>query len=124
MLPTIVKTSTLLLALVVAGGCASPRDHHRHHSPHDRSARGATDRSFERIVSVAAVKRGWTPQVVSHSEVRCTMANRSGRVVVNVIKRPHGEFSIQRVSSNIPGKSYNLLVNSLRQEIDRLVATR
>lgn len=123
MLPALVRTSTLLLALVVAGGCASPRDHRRHHSP-ERSARGAADRSFERIVSAAAVKRGWTPQVVSHSEVRCTMANRGGRVVVNVIKRSHGDFSIQRVSSNVPGKSYNLLVNGLRQEIDRLVDRR
>ena len=119
----LIKTATILLALALAGGCASPRNHHRPPHP-ERSSREASDRSFEQIVSAAAVRSGWTPERRSGGVMRCTTAHSKRRVVVDVIRRSHGEYSVQRVHSNVSGRSYDELVNHLRHEIDRLVRSR
>lgn len=69
-------------------------------------------------VIIAANRRRWIPSKISNTQVRCTIAQRSNLIIVDVIIAPDGKsFSIRGAESNLTLAKYNQWVNNLQREI-------
>ncbi len=82
----------------------------------------APSKSLKDAVVFAATRRHWSPEVVDASTVRCTLVQRSHKVVVDVQLLDASHYSIRMVESNIPAKKVAQWVNNLQREIAKLAS--
>ena len=77
----------------------------------------AQGRTLKEAVVTAAARRRWTPSEIGDATVRCTLVQRSHRVVVAVHLLDARRYSIRMVESNIPARKLAQWVNNLQREI-------
>ena len=77
----------------------------------------AQGRTLKEAVVTAAARRRWTPSEIGDATVRCTLVQRSHRVVVDVHLLDARRYSIRMVESNIPARKLAQWVNNLQREI-------
>lgn len=82
----------------------------------------AQGRTLKEAVVTAATLRRWTPSELGDATIRCTLVQRSNRVVVDVCLLDANHYSIRMVESNIPARKLAQWVNNLRREIARHAA--
>ena len=82
----------------------------------------AQGRTLKEAVVTAAARRRWTPSEIGDATIRCTLVQRSHRVVVDVHLLDAQHYSIRMVESNIPARKLAQWVNNLRREIARHAA--
>lgn len=82
----------------------------------------AQGRTLKEAVVTAAARRRWTPSELGDATIRCTLVQRSHRVVVDVHLLDAQHYSIRMVESNIPARKLAQWVNNLRREIARHAA--
>lgn len=77
----------------------------------------ASGRSLKEAVMTAAARRRWTPLEIGSATIRCTLVQRSHKVVVDVHLLDAQHYSIRMVESNIPARKLAQWVNNLQREI-------
>lgn len=77
----------------------------------------ASGRSLKDAVVMAATHRRWTPSEVDAQTVRCTLVQRSHKVVVDVCLLDAQHYSIRVIESNIPARKLAQWINNLQREI-------
>ena len=82
----------------------------------------AQGRSLKDAVAAAATRRHWTPRESDAVTVRCTLVQRSHRVVIDVCLIDSRHYSIRVVESNIPARKLVQWINNLQREIARYAA--
>ena len=82
----------------------------------------AQGRTLKEAVVTAATRRRWMPSELGDATIRCTLVQRSHRVVVDVHRLDANHYSIRMVESNIPARKLAQWVNNLRREIARHAA--
>ena len=82
----------------------------------------AQGRTLKEAVVTAAARRRWMPSEVDAATIRCTLVQRSHRVVVDVCLLDARRYSIRMVESNIPARKLAQWVNNLQREIALLAA--
>lgn len=82
----------------------------------------ASGRSLKEAVVIAATRRHWTPSEVDAQTIRCTLVQRSNKVVVDVCLLDAQHYAIRMVESNISARKLAQWVNNLQREIARHAA--
>ena len=82
----------------------------------------AQGRSLKDAVAAAAVRRRWIPSEVDATTVRCTLLQRSHKVVIDVCLIDERHYSIRVVECNIPARKFAQWINNLQREIARYAA--
>lgn len=77
----------------------------------------SSGRSLKEAVVTAASRRHWMPSEVDAQTIRCTLVQRSNKVVVDVRLLDAQHYSIRMVESNIPVRKLAQWVNNLQREI-------
>jgi len=79
-------------------------------------------RTLREAVIVAATRRRWMPSEIDPSTIRCTLVQRSNKVIVDVVLIDDRRYSIKMVESNIPAAKLSQWANNLQREIAKQAA--
>lgn len=77
----------------------------------------AQGRTLKEAVASAAIRRRLMPEETDAATVRCTFAQRSNRVVIDVCLLDASHYSIRLVESNISARKLARMIDKLRREI-------
>lgn len=77
----------------------------------------APGRTIALATQLAAIRRKWIPQTMEDGTIRCTIVQRSSKVVVDVVPMSENSFSIRKVESNLSNRKYNKWAMNLCREI-------
>lgn len=78
--------------------------------------------SLRNAVIKAATFRRWIPEEICASTIRCTIIQRSNRVVVDVRLVDEKHYAIDMIESNIPARKVSQWVGNLQCEIAKWAA--
>jgi hypothetical protein len=82
----------------------------------------APGRTLAGAITSAAMRRRWWPAVLPNGVIRCTLVQRRGKVVVDVVPHSNSAYSIRCVESNLKNNKYNQWIGNLCRSIAREAA--